>query len=165
MGAERIEGAQYALQDGLGERWVDTRAPHGRVEVLCLAPALAQHSPAEPAIRARAARLADVDARVFSPVRRVERDAAGVRVVADAVDGLRLSDLLERLASGEIMSDAAALELSGNAVRALAALHAVPGGLAHGAVTPAHVVLRDDGSIVLTDGVFGTAIESLEWIR
>jgi hypothetical protein len=166
MAAERVEGGPYALRDGLGERWMDTRAPHGRVEVLCLAPALAQHSAAEPAIRARAARFADVDAPAFTTVRRVERDGSGVRVVADAVDGLRLSDLLARLeSSGEILSDAAALELSSNVIRALAALHALPGGLAHGAVTPAHVVLNADGSVVLTDSVFGTAIESLEWNR
>lgn len=166
MPAEQTIGNQYALNDGLGNRWVAMQPPHGQVEVLSLAPTLASHAPAEGAIRARAARMADIEAAVFSPVRRVERDASGVRVVTDAVAGARLSHLLARLeTSGEILSDAAMLELAARVIRALAVLHRLPGGFAHGALTPAHVVLRADGGVVLTDGVFGTALESLEWNR
>jgi hypothetical protein len=166
MSAQRNQGSQYALNDGLGQRWVATQAPHGVVEVLSLAPALAAHAPAEPAIRARAARLADVEAAAFTTVRRVERDAAGVRVVADPVNGVRLSDFLAQLeASGDILSDAGMLELSGSVVRALASLHRLPGGLTHGAVTPAHIVLAADSNVKLTDGVFGPALESLQWNR
>jgi hypothetical protein len=155
-----------ALNDGLGDRWVANQSPHGRVEVLSLAPALAGHEAAEASIRARASRLADVEGGFFTAVRRVERDAAGVRVVADAAAGVRLSALLARLETGgEILSNAAMVELAGNVVRALAALHKLPGGLAHGAVTPAHVVVAADGSVTLTDGVFGSALESLQWNR
>ena len=57
------------------------------------------------------------------------------------------------------------LELAGSVVKAVAALHRLPSGLAHGAVTPAHIVLAADGSAVLTDSVFGAALESLEWNR
>jgi hypothetical protein len=35
----------------------------------------------------------------------------------------------------------------------------------HGAITPAHVVIRQDGSAVLTDAVFGRGIEALHWTR
>ena len=161
-----MDGSRYALNDGLGERWVAMTPPHGHVEVLALAPSLAAHAAAEPAIRARAARLADVEAAAFTPVRRVERDAAGVRIVADAAEGTRLSDVLAHLErSGAVLSDAGMLELAGSVVRALATLHRLPGGITHGAVTPAHVVFAADGAVVLTDGVFGAALESLEWNR
>jgi hypothetical protein len=166
MMGERVEGREFGLGDGLGERRMSMQAPYGQVEVLSLAPALVGHAAAEAAIRARAARLADLEATVFTPVRRVERDAAGVRVVADAVDGVRLSDLLMRLeSSGEILSDAGMLELASSIVRALASLHRLAGGVAHGALTPAHVVLSGEQGVVLTDGVFGAALEALQWNR
>jgi hypothetical protein len=156
----------YGLNDGLGQRQVLMQAPHGRVEVLCLSAALAAHAPAEAAIRARAERLADIDEPVLTSVRRVERDAASVRVVADAVEGIRLADLLRQLeSSGEILSHAAMLELARGVIRAVAGLHRLPGGFAHGAITPAHIVLGPDGSVVITDHVFGAALESLQWNR
>ncbi len=166
LSAERAHGSHYALNDGLGERWVLMQPPHGQVEVLTLAPALASHAPAEPAIRARAERMADIMAPAVTAVRRVERDAKGMRVVADAVAGIRLSDFLSQLESGgEMLSHAGMLQLASAVVRALAVLHRLSSGLAHGAVTPAHIVLRGDGTAVLTDSVFGTALESLEWNR
>ena len=166
LSGQRVDGSHYALNDGLGERWVLMQPPHGQVEVLTLAPALASHAPAEPAIRARAERMADLVAPAVSAVRRVERDAKGMRVVADAVPGIRLSDVLSQLEAGRnILSHAGMLELASAVVRALAVLHRLSTGLAHGAVTPAHIVLRRDGTAVLTDSVFGTALESLEWNR
>jgi regulator of extracellular matrix RemA (YlzA/DUF370 family) len=166
LSAEQAHGIQYALNDGLGERSVLMQPPHGQVEILTLAPALASHAAAEPAIRARAERMADIVAPAVSAVRRVERDAKGMRVVADAVTGIRLSDVLLQLEGGSnILSHAAMLELASAVIRALAVLHGVSTGLAHGAVTPAHIVLRQDGTAVLTDSVFGTALESLEWNR
>jgi hypothetical protein len=165
MAGEPLHGNHYALNDGLGERWV-LMQPQGQVEVLALAPALASHAAAEPAIRARAERMAYIEAPAVAAVRRVERDAAGVRIVADAAAGVRLSDFLSQLeAHRESLSHAAMLELAGNVIRALAALHRLPHGFAHGAVTPAHIVLGSNGSAILTDGVFGAALESLEWNR
>ena len=166
MPLEQVQGGHYALNDGLGERWILMQPPHGQVEVLALAPALASHAPAEPAIRARAERMADVHAPALAIVRRVERDAAGVRIVADKATGVRLSDFLAALESnGSVLTHAGMLELAGSVVRALAALHRLPSGLAHGAVSPAHIVLAANGSAVLTDSVFGPALESLEWNR
>jgi hypothetical protein len=166
LSVETASGIRYALNDGLGERSVLMQPPHGQVEILTLAPALASHAPAEPAIRARAERMADLVAPAVSAVRRVERDARGMRVVADAITGIRLSDLLSQLEAGRnILSHAGMLELASSVVRALAGLHRLSTGLAHGAVTPAHIVLRHDGTAVLTDSVFGTALESLEWNR
>jgi hypothetical protein len=166
MPLEQGHGHHYALNDGLGERWLLMQPPHGQLEVLALAPALASHAPAIPAIRARAERMADIHAPALAIVRRVERDAAGVRIVADSAAGTRLSDFLAGLQSnGAVLTHAGMLELAGSVVRALAALHRLPSGLAHGAVTPAHIVLGPNGSAVLTDSVFGAALESLEWNR
>lgn len=166
MPVEEVQESHYALNDGLGERWVLMQPPHGQVEVLALAPALVSHAPAVPAIRARAQRMADVQAPAVATVRRVERDASGVRIVADKTTGIRLSDFLAALESSSgVLTHAGMLELAANVVRAVAALHRLPSGLAHGAVTPAHIVLAADGSAVLTDSVFGAALESLEWNR
>jgi hypothetical protein len=166
MPLEQVHGSLYALNDGLGERSVLMQPPHGRLEVLTLAPALASHAAAEPAIRARAERMAFIAAPAVAAVRRVERDATGVRVFADAAAGVRLSDFLARLESNAaVLPHAAMLELAGSVIRALAALHRLPNGFAHGALTPAHIVLAGDGSAVLTDSVFGAALESLEWNR
>lgn len=165
MPLEQVQGGHYALNDGLGERWV-LMQPHGQLEVLALAPALASHAPAVPAIRARAERMADIHAPALAAVRRVERDAAGVRIVADKATGIRLSDFLATLeTNGGVLTHTGMLELAASVVRAVAALHRLPSGLAHGAVTPAHIVLASDGSAVLTDSVFGAALESLEWNR
>src|SRR5688500_5632783 len=113
MSAERATGP-YGLNDGLGQRQVLMQPPHGRVEVLSLSAALASHESAEAAIRARAARLADIDEPSLSAVRRVEREDASVLVVADVVEGIRLADLLRQLEkSGDILSHAAMLELAG----------------------------------------------------
>lgn len=166
MPLEQVQGGHYALNDGLGERWVLMQPPHGQVEVLSLAPALASHAPAVPAIRARAERMADIHAPAVAAVRRVERDAAGVRIVADKATGIRLSDFLATLeTNGGVLTHAGMLELAASVVRGVAALHRLPSGLAHGAVSPAHIVLASDGSAVLTDSVFGAALESLEWNR
>ena len=167
MSADRTQGTRYSLHDGLGERWLTTVAPHGRMEVLALAPVLSTQTMSEPAIRARAARFAaDVDMETIAAVRRVERDGAAVRVLADPAPGVRLSDLLAQLETGgDMLSHAGMLELASSVVRALAAVHAMPGGLAHGTVTPAHVAVKADGGVVLTDAVFGPALEALQWNR
>jgi hypothetical protein len=166
MPLEQAHTGPYALNDGLGERWVLMQPPDGQVEVLALAPALASHKGAEPAIRASAERMASINAPAIATVRRVERDAAGLRIVAQAATGVRLSDFLSELESGRsVLSYTRMLALAGSVVKAVADLHRLPLGLAHGAVTPAHVVLAADGSAVLTDSVFGAALESLEWSR
>lgn len=96
-------------------------------------------------------------------VRRIDRDGASLRVVTDRVEGLRLPDLLQA-AIGAPLRAAAALELAAQVVRTVARLHQKP-GLAHGAITPAHVVITGDARVVLTDGVFGGALEALRWNR
>ena len=158
-----IQGHVFTLGDGLGDRWLSAQPPHGQVEVLRLAPALAAR---EAAIRTRVSHLSAQESGSLATVREVERQDADLRVVADVAPGTRLSDLLLHLElTGEALSHAGVLGLAGSVLRALAALHQRGAGFAHGAVTPAHVVLTANGTVLLTDGVFGSALESLGWNR
>jgi hypothetical protein len=150
------------LQDGLGVRRIEA---DGRIntETLELAPELASQPAFEQAIRGRAARLADLDTRMFAPVKRIDRAGSSLRIVSEVPAGVRLSHLLAHLEStGEVVLDAAMLELSSLVINVISSLHSWPGGLAHGAITPAHVLLTNDGRIVLTDCVFGAAFEAMQ---
>lgn len=147
------------LDDGLGTRRLvelDGRA----VDVLEVAPALAQYAAFEAAIRARAARLSDLSVEGLAAIRRIDRDGTRLTVVAEHIDGIRLSDLL--LAARP--SGPAALALAARVIHAVGNVHLKP-GLSHGAITPAHIVVASDGSAFLTDGIFGGALEVLQRSR
>ena len=117
----------------------------------------------EHAIRGRASRYADLDIRAFAPVRRIERVAGSLRIFSEMPAGVRLSDLLEYLEStGEVVAESAMLELASLVVNAVASLHAWPGGLVHGALNTSHVLLTHDGRLMLTDCIFGAALEVLQ---
>jgi hypothetical protein len=153
-----------SLEDGLGMRRLETDARSGAlVEILDVAPAFAQHPEFEPAVRARVSRAAAISLDGFAVVRQVDRDGGALRIISDHVDGLRLPDLLREAAAGHVpLPLPAALELSSQIVRAVAALHQLDGALFHGAINPSHVIVTRRGNIVLTDGVFGSALESLQ---
>jgi hypothetical protein len=156
-------GEPYSLDDGLGVRRIET---DGRTttEILELAPALASQPVFEQAIRGRASRYADLDIRSFAPVRRVDRVGSVLQAVSEIPSGgVRLSDLLAHLEStGEVVPESAMLELASLVVNAVASLHAWPGGLAHGAINTAHVLLTNDGRVMLTDCIFGAGLEVLQ---
>jgi hypothetical protein len=144
---------------GLGTRRI-VRGDSGFVDVLVVAPHLAQRPLFEMAVRARAARFADVSISAVTKVRRIDREGEHLSVTTDHIEGIRLLDLLE----AALLPPAAALPLAADIIRTVAALHQKP-GLTHGAITPAHVVITATGSSVLTDSVFGTALESLACTR
>jgi hypothetical protein len=158
--------ATRSFEDGLGVRRIETDPHDGSVvEVLEVSPALAAADGFESAVRAQVERFSDVGFWGLSQVRRVERDRATLRVVADHVDGLRLPDLLHEAIKGNIpLPQPAALELAGRILRIISALHQVP-GMSHGAITPSHVVITRTGAVVVTDTVFGPAIEGLQLNR
>ena len=157
-----IPQESYSLEDGLGVRRIETDG-RTNTEALELTPALAAQPVVEQAIRARAARYADLDVRLFAPVKRIERAGSSLRIVSEMPGGVRLSHLLAHLEStGEVVPESAMLELSSLVINAVASLHAWPGGLAHGAINPAHVLLTHDGRIMLTDCVFGAGLEVLQ---
>ena len=157
-----IPGEFYSLEDGLGVRRIETDG-RTNTEVLELAPALASMPVVEQAIRGRASRYADLDMRLFAPVKRIEREGLSLRIVSEMPGGVRLSHLLAHLQStGEVVPTSAILELSSLVINAVASLHSWPGGIAHGAINPAHVLLTNDGRIMLTDCVFGAGLEVLQ---
>jgi hypothetical protein len=134
-----------------------------QTEILALAPVLANHPVVEQAIRGRAARYEDLDIRSFAPVRRLERSGALLNIVSEMPAGVRLSHLLAHLeATGEVVPESAVFELASQVVNAVASLHAWPGSFAHGALNPAHILLTNDGRVIVTDCVFGAGLEVLQ---
>lgn len=157
-----LPGQPYSLDDGLGIRRVEHDG-RTQIEILALAPVLANHPIVEQAIRTRATRYADLDMRSFAPVRRLERSGTSLNIVTEIPAGVRLSHLLAHLeATGERVPEPAVFELASSIINAVASLHAWPGGLAHGAINPAHILLTNDGRVLLTDGVFGGGLEALQ---
>ncbi|MGH9349541.1 MAG: hypothetical protein ACRD26_20005 [Vicinamibacterales bacterium] len=155
--------ATRRFDDGLGVRWLEADDREGGIiEVLEVSPALAVQDGFEAAIHARATRLADLGIEGLALVHRVERSGSALRVVAEHVEGLRLPDLLQEAIKGNIpLPQPAALELAGRVLRIVATLHRVP-GMSHGAITPSHVVITRTGGVVLTDAVFGPALEAMQ---
>jgi hypothetical protein len=156
----------YTLDDGLGARAFEHQALLGDVDVLDVARVLSTDPTIEQAIRARASRYTLVDPSLLAPVRAIERRGAVLRLTSAAVDGVRLSHLLADVEFGNItLTDPGILELSKSVLRAVALLHHHPGLVSHGAINPAHILVRQTRSVVLTDGVFGGAFELLQWHR
>jgi hypothetical protein len=151
------------LEDGLGIRRIQSDAQDGStIDVLEISAALTALAGFENAVRERIDRLAGETVEGVARARRIERDETTLRVVADHVDGLRLPDLLREAAKGNVpLSQPAALELAGRLIRIVSSLHRIP-GFSHGAITPSHVVVTRSGDVVLTDAVFGSAIEGLQ---
>jgi len=157
-----VPGHPYSLDDGLGIRRIEHDG-RTQIEILALAPVLANHPIVEQAIRNRASRYADLDVRSFATVRRLERSGSSLNIITEVPAGVRLSHLLAHLEStGEVVPAPAIFELASSIINAVASLHAWPGGLAHGAINPAHTLLTNDGRVLLTDGVFGGGLEALQ---
>ena len=156
----------HTLDDGLGLRAIETAPTLGTVDVLDLTQVLADAPIIDDAIRTRATRYAVIDPALVVPVRRIRRDGGTLRISFAVAEGQRLSALLADLESGrQTMTNTQLLELATSVIRAVASLHQLPGLVAHGAITPAHVVIRRDRTAVLTDAIFGSGIEALHWTR
>jgi hypothetical protein len=157
-----LPGLPYSLDDGLGFRRIESDGRR-QIEILTLAPVLANHPIVERAIRDRASRYANLEMRSFAPVRRLERTGAALQICTELPPGVRLLHLLAHLESTrEVVPEPALFELASLIINAVASLHAWPGGFAHGAINPAHVLVTTDGRVVLTDGVFGAGLEALQ---
>jgi len=149
-------------QDGFGTRLVEDLPGIGRVERLVLSATLSTPG-AEQAIRARAAHLTSLGPGPIGRVLRVEHNAGALSIVSVVPDGVSLSDVLAALEFGTLtLSDDEVLEVAASVVRAAAGMHEALGSLAHGALSPAHVVLMRDGSTMFTGAVFGDAIQALQ---
>ena len=89
-----------------------------------------------------------------------------VSVFTPSPDGVSILELLRSMEQGTLeLTDEAILDLADAVMRAVAWLHERSGSLAHGALSPAHVVLGREGAITMTSAVFATALETLQWNR
>jgi hypothetical protein len=149
-------------QDGFGARALIVDPELGRVERLDLPPALAS-SASEQAMRARAAYLTSVEDNPLARVVRIARKGDALSVFSAVPDGVPLSEVLAALEFKTIsLSGEELLELASSVVTALATMHERMPAIAHGALTPAHIVLTRDGSTVLTGAVYGDALQALQ---
>lgn len=152
--------AQGVRSDGLGGRRIGFDARWGYIETLELAEELSTPI-AELAVRGALQRVSRAGS-VLNPVHAIERSGATLRVIGAAVDGRRLCDILEAMEARTLrLPDEALLELAAMIVTVVRWLHETPGAGCHGALSPAHMVLRENGQMVLTDGMFGDAIARL----
>lgn len=155
--------------NGLGTKRLADDSRWGAVEILDLIPGLCTIA-AERAIRTRAAALyASGVARSggpIVPIFDVRRVHSTLSVFSPNPDGVRVLDLLVAMETGTLtLNDEAILDLAAAIVRAVAWLHDHPGAHSHGALSPAHIVLGREGAIALTDAVFATALQTLQWNR
>ena len=165
MSVQASLNAGDVRQDGFGVRRLEQFPDAGRVEVLRVSDLFANPA-AEQAIRARAARMATARPASLAPVVGLSRSGQTLSIAMTAPEGVTLADLLSSLEFGTVtLPDEAVLELSGGIVRAVAELHAAPGAPAHGALSPAHVLLRRDGGVLLTGAMFAEALQSLQYNR
>jgi hypothetical protein len=147
-------------QDGLGTRRAAFDGRWGGVEVLDVTPELSNPI-AELAIRAAVARQPRSGS-VLAPVHAVERDGTALRIISAAPDGRRLSDILRDLEGQSLrLPDEAILEMAAMVITAVRWLHETPGAPCHGALSPHHLVLRENGQLLLTDGIFAEPLSRL----
>jgi hypothetical protein len=151
-------------QDGFGTRVIE-RTANRRFERLTLSPVLA--SPAsEQAIRARAAHLTSLGRDSIARVSRIERKGATLSTLSELPEGVSLSDILAALEFGTLtLSNDEVAELVASVVQAAGRMHETLGTIAHGSLSPAHVVVTRDGSTVFTGAVFGDALQALKQNR
>src|SRR5688572_5132251 len=154
-----------ARRDGYGSRRIEHDSRSGRVEVLDVSPVLA--TPAgEQAIRSRAARFNDGKAPMLATIHRIARAGDTLSVTTAAPEGATLEDVLGALEFGTVtISDEGMVELATVTIRAVAAMHDLPCAPTHGALTPAHVLFRREGSVLLTGALFADALQALQHNR
>ena len=151
--------------DGFGTRWFAGEDRAGAVETLRLRATLASPE-AERTMRERAARAGVASVTAVVPVERIVRSGKELRLVSQLPVGVRLTRVLSALERGDLrLPSAARLELIAALVHAVSQLHARPGAGAHGAITPQHVIVTVHGTVRLTYGVLGAAIEGLQLNR
>lgn len=164
--AGETDQAPSARQDGFGTRSMVVDPQHGQVERLDLTPALSAPA-SEQAIRARAGYHNSLDdSPVGGRLVRITRTGDTLSLFSVCPDGVPLSDVLAGLEFKTIsLSGEELLELAASIVSALATMHERMPGIAHGALTPAHIVLQRDGSTMLTGAVFVDALQALQRSR
>lgn len=156
------------FEDSLGQRHhAQDTSTNQTLEVLCLRGELTAIPSFEFALRERVGRLAGFRHAYFSRVRSVERldgPPSTLTVVSEHTPGARLSDVLDLVRQRRIVLDInAALCLIRQLVPAVAALHESAKDVAHGAISPARIVVTPHARLVVTEYVLGAALEQLRY--
>lgn len=152
--------------DGLGRRVLRLEtAESAPTEHLLLSPDLASHDGFTAALADRVAKLHGRRLTAYARVQRVDSDGpGGVSVVSEYVRGWRLADLLDVAESENLTLDIGVVMLLLRQLLPTAALLSTQiRDAASGALGPEHLLLTAQGRLVLTDYVFGGAVESLGW--
>ncbi len=152
--------------DGLGRRVVRLEsADAAPTEHLLLSPDLASHAGFAAALADRVAKLHGRRLTAYARVQRVDTDGpGGVSVVSEYVKGWRLADLLDVAESENLTLDIGVVMLLLRQLLPTASMLSTQiRDAASGALGPEHLLLTAQGRLVLTDYVFGGAIQALGW--
>lgn len=163
--AEQPEAPLFT--DGLGDRVVAVDAATGDLlQILRVRPQLLAVPSFEFALRERAARLANFRHAYYGRVRRIDRHPAGLAIVSDHVEGVRLSEILRVAAERKLQLDLnAALCLLRQLVPSLALLHENARDVAHGLIGPERLIVTPRARLVVVEHVLGSAVEQLQFNR
>lgn len=159
---------EVVFEDGLGVRYLFVDPSGGpSTEVLALRTELATVPSFEFALRERVARLSGFVHPAFGALRGVDRvggQEPGLRLRSDAVDGTRLSRLIDAAQSeGVVLDISTALCLTRQLVAAVAALHDTARDASHGAIAVERLILTPQGRLVVVEHGIGAALQQLRY--
>jgi PEGA domain len=163
-----------SFEDGFGKRVpVVDRATGEALEYLCLRPELAALPAFVSAVRERIARFAGFDDPRFARVYRIEvlppdtpNGPERLAVVSQRASGDRLAGILQAAEEHGLLVDVESFgQLVSQIVSAVARLHQVHLGLAHGSVGPGRIFVTPESGIMLVDYVYAPALEALNLSR
>lgn len=166
-GASASPDTDVVFRDGLGERRV-IQDPSGVVrELLCFRAGLSSVPAFEFSLRDRFRRLSSFQHPYFVPARVVERlsdRARSLALVSDRFNGIRLAQLLPRLAQRGVRLDIdTTVFWLRQLLDALARFHESSREIAHGALGPDRVILTSNGRLMVTEYALGSALERLAY--
>ena len=159
---------EVVFEDGLGIRFLITD-PSGApsTEVLVLRPGLTAVPSFEFVLRERVARLGSFSHPSFALLRGVDRTGGaepGLRMRSDAVEGTRLSRLIENAQTDGVFLDInTALYVTRQVVAAIAALHERGRDLSHGAIALERLVVTPQGRVIVVEHGLGAALQQLRY--
>ena len=152
--------------DGFGRRVVRIESAEAApTEHLLLSPTVATHPGFAAALGERVSKLNGRRLTAYARVQRLDGDGpGGVSVVSEYVKGWRLADLLDVAESENLTLDIGVVMLLLRQLLPTAALLSTQiRDTASGALGPEHLLLTAQGRLVLTDYVFGPAVDALGW--
>ena len=152
--------------DGFGRRVLRVASAEAQpIEHLQLNAVLAAHDGFMAALRDRVAQAQSRRLTSYARTLALDPDApGGPELATEYVRGWRLADLLDVAESENLTLDIGVVMLLLRQLLPTAAMLSTQGrDAASGALGPEHLLLTPQGRLVLTDSVFGPAIEALQW--